>query len=482
MLKRYATTLLVLFVVLDLAFTFVQHCQLPIDGDLAAIVLPSPWYQAVLHDPFGWTVLRDHAMYAAPNRFFAHISLQAYMRAMPRWLQLVATPIDSIYLAAALFNVAVQAALLALLATYVGQALRRRSRQRWWLTVAILCPLFQTAGFYGQMGIVSRSLTYTFFYPFPLALLLVWAWPFYRAICRQQPMRLPVLMAVGWLGLAVVLALNGPVVPAAAAMLAVLVVGYWAWQLQQRWIAGGPARWGRPVWLSGQAVGLGAFMIAMCAYSLVIGRSNLENSHSLSLGQLYQRLPAGIVEELTSKLGLPLLTAFVLLNAQLLRRYAPTDEGRRVRNVLRWVGVFAVLYILFLPLGGYRPYRFNLLRNDSILPVLLGLLLAFGLSSLVVLQQLLPAARRWYVAGLVVLLGIFLNADRRLWLRENNSCERRALAQLAQAAEPVVRLPADCAVMSWEPVRDSAQSAASADLLYYWGVTPSRKRYYQAGW
>ena len=72
-----------------------------------------------------------------------------------------------------------------------------------------------------------------------------------------------------------------------------------------------------------------------------------------------------------------------------------------------------------------------------------------------------------------------MNADRRLWLRENNACERQALAQLASAPEPVVRLPADCTIMAWGPTTDYAQSATNADLLFYWGVTPDRKRYYQ---
>ena len=217
----------------------------------------------------------------------------------------------------------------------------------------------------------------------------------------------------------------------------------------------------------------------MCAYSLFIGRNNIENGDSPGLAELYQRLPHGVVEELTSKLGLPLLTTFVLLNAQLLRRYAPTAQGDWVRQALRWVGGFAVVYILLLPLGGYRPYRFYLLRNDSILPVLLGLLFAFGLSTLYLLRRLPARPLRWYGGGLVLLLAIFINADRRLWLRENNRCERQALAQLARAPAPVVQLPADCPVMAWERITDPAQSVTNADLLYYWGVTPDRKRYYQ---
>ncbi len=478
MRKRYQVVLLALLVGLDLTFTFVQYCQLPIDGDLAASVVPGTWYRPVLHDPFGWAVLTKNAVYAAPNRFFAHAAMVGYLRNVPRWLQVLASPIDSIYLAGAIFGTGVHALLLVLLATYVRLRLPGAGRRGAWLTAALLTPLFQTAGFYGQMGIVSRSLTFTFFYGFPLALLLAWLLPFYRAACQGRPLHLPWPLVLLWLALAVVLAFNGPVVAASVAVLLALVVGHWAWG---RWPTGLSAAWAaRPVWCSGQALGLGLALAALCAYSLFIGRNNAENNHPFTLWQLYQRLPYGIYEELTSKLGLPLLVGFVLLNAWLLRRFVPdAAEGLRVRQLLRWVGVFAVLYIGLLPLGGYRPYRFYLLRNDSILPVLLGLLLAYGLSAVYLLGQLRGRARSWYVGGLLLLLGIFLNADRRLWLRDNNACERRALERLAWNADEVIRLPADCTVMSWERITDARQSALNAELLYYWHVTPRRTLYYQ---
>jgi hypothetical protein len=73
--KRYFTSVLVAFVVLDWVFTCWQHYHLPLDGDLAAIVLPAPWYTQVLHDPFGWAVLAKHESYSATNRFFAHATI-----------------------------------------------------------------------------------------------------------------------------------------------------------------------------------------------------------------------------------------------------------------------------------------------------------------------------------------------------------------------------------------------------------------------
>lgn len=471
--NRYLKWLLVLLVLLDLAHTFAQSCSLPLDGDLAPIVVPSAWYRPVLHDPFGWAVLTKNAVYAAPNRFFAHATMVGYWRQVPRWLQAVASPIDSIYLAAALFNTAVQALLLVLLAAYGRLLLPTLGRAGSWLTAALLTPLFQLTSFSAQMGILSRSLTYSFFYALPMALLLLWLLPFGRAASRSQPLRLPAPVAALWAVFAVVLAFNGAIVTAAVAVLGLVVAGQgaWAWRRTGRW----------PAWWSGPALGLGLWLGALCAYSLYIGRNNAENTHLYTLGELYQRLPQGIWNALTGKLGLPLLVLFVVLNGQLVRRFTlPTVEGQRVRQLLRWLALFAGLYLLLLPLGGYRPYRDYLVRNDSALPVLLGLVLVYGVTTVHLLGQLPARVRRWYLGGVLALTGVFVGADHHLWYRgENNGCERASLALLAQSPEPVVRLPADCKVMSWVPLADPQQSVANAELLYYWGVTPGRKLYYQ---
>lgn len=43
-------------------------------------------------------------------------------------------------------------------------------------------------------------------------------------------------------------------------------------------------------------------------------------------------------------------------------------------NLFKWIGVFSLFYILLLPLGGYRDYRPNVLRHDTILPITLSLI------------------------------------------------------------------------------------------------------------
>lgn len=471
---RYLIWVCVLYVVADLICTFVQYNRMVLDGDLTAIVLPSASYTPVLHDPFGWAVLTKQAVYAAPNRFFAHATLAAYFRAMPAWLQSFLSPIDSLYAAAALFSTLTQALLIYVLAVYASGT-GRLSSGRLWLVMALLTPFFQTQGYAGEMAIIPQAISYTFFYPWPLLLLLVWLLPFYR-LAQGRPWRLSALGVVANVALAVVLAFNGPIIPGVVAVLLLGAGLYWL-----RTTAGVP--WpARLRAVPRQPVLLLALFGALCAYSLFIGRNNSENAWTtLSLGARYQLLPMGVVKQLTGKLGMPLLVLLCLGNAYLLRRWAtPTPENRRIRLVLRWVGWFALGYLLLLPLGGYRSYRPYLLRFDSISPITLGLFFFYVLSAGYLLRELPRRGRPWYTGAVLLVAFIYANADRKLHVADGNDCERQALTQLAQApaSVPVVQLSQACNVLSWQLITDPATSATNAAMLAEWHVTQGPKRYF----
>lgn len=478
--KRYWTGLLALLVILDLAFSFWRNYRLPLDGDLAATVLPAPWFAQVLHDPFGWAVLTRHEVYSATNRFFAHAAMGLYWKTVPRLLQHArVAPITSLYLASALFTTGTQAGLLFLLARYI-QLVSGAGRAHFWVIAALLAPLFQTAGgYYEQMGITDRAVTYTFFYAFAMLLLLVLLWPFYQAACRQQPLRLPWWRALLLVGLMVVVAFNGPIATATIAVLLLGIGGHWAWGQGQRW----RQRLTWPTlgksWLSGQAVLLLGILTALCLYSLYIGRNNAENTHTYSLWQRYQLLPLGAARYFTYQLGLPILV-LVLAGNFLLARWAVAESvaRRRVLTTLSWVSFFVGTYLLLLPLGGYRPYRPNLLRNDTALPLLLGLLFAYGYSSYFLLTQLRGRWRGGYLLVVCLVGTFFLRTDSQPDMLPVSDCERWSLDQLARAREPVVELAGFCPVLAWVAITDYNQSEVQAQMLYYWHVTTSKKLYY----
>lgn len=481
-MKRYLPLLLVAFVALDLAFTCWQSYQMPMDGDLVAIVLPAPWYAPVLHDPFGWAALTKHEVYAAPNRFFAHAAMGGYWKTVPRLLHSLTNPISSLYAAGALFTTVVQALVLLLLAAYVRQAMAGTAAGRgsFWVAAALLVPLFQTNGYNEQMGITNRAVTYTFFYALPMGLLLLLLWPFYRAACRQQPLRVGWMQAVLLLGLMVVIAFNGPVATASVAIVLLGIALAWTWeQVQARRHGAGAATGGVSSWLSGQAMGLLGTLGALCLYSIYIGRNNSENNHDHSLGELYRLLPVGVVKMMAWQAGLPILAGLLLLNYFLVNKLTlPSVARQRVLLLLRWVAFFAVMYVLLLPFGGYRSYRPYLLRNDSALPVLLTLLFAYGLTTYYLLFQLTGRLRAGYLGAVLVVGVFFMYADRKVHLPDDNGCERWSLDQLSRAPEPVVQLSTFCNVLSWSPIGEASQSDYNAQMLQYWGITPVKKLYY----
>jgi hypothetical protein len=474
MKKTWLLAVLVLAVLADLVLTYVQHTQLPLDGDLAAIVVPRADYAPVLHDPFGWTVLTTDGWYSAPNRFFSHIALREYCLRVPLLLQAFTAPIASVYMAVALLSAGVQALLLYVLAWY-ATGTQRLSSWRLWLAMALMAPFFQTVGYDGQMAVVDNSFTYTFFYALPLLALLVLLWPLYRAASHQQPLRVAGWQLVAMLLLIVVLAFSGPII---AGVVLVLLLGVGLHAARQRW------RQPAASWLQnlpGQAVLLWGWLGALCLYSLYIGRHNTENlMATLPLGQRYQLVPLGVWEELTSKLGLPLLVLGCIANVQLIRRrLPPTAEAQRIAQVLRYLGWFSLIYIVLLPLGGYRNYRPLILRHDSIVPITVGLIGFYALSSGYLLRQLQGKALRMYAGAVVVVALIFTNADRKLHLKNDNTQERQALAILAKSGgAAVVQLPQKCAVLSWAPITQPYESLTNAELLKHWGITQGRTLYY----
>lgn len=478
--KRYWTGLLVAFVLLDILLTFWQAYQLPLDGDLMGVVVPAPFYSKVLHDPFGWGVVARNETYAATNRFFAHATMWQYWRWMPHLLQYITNPINSLYASSALFNTIAQTLLILILGAYIrlGAGLDRGD-WGYWVAVALVVPLFQTYGFYEQIGIINWAITYTFFYAFPAGLLLLLMLPFYRAAYYGQPLHLRTWQVVLLILLMVVVVFNGPVVVATVAVLMMGIGIYWAWRQWQATTARLTPRTITYGWLSKQALALLALLASLSIYSLYVGRNNAENTHTHTLAELYALLPTGFSNELQLNWGLPLLLLFIVVNSQLINHFVtPSVQRQRVLVIVRWVTAFSVVFILLLPFGGYRIYRPYLIRGDSVMPVLLGLFYAYGVTTCFLLFQLRGRMRSGYLAAVLLFASVFIYEDLVFKMPNNNDCERWALDQIARAPEPVVRLAPFCNVLSWDLIRDYNYSDLNAEMLQYWGVTEEKKLYY----
>jgi hypothetical protein len=463
------------FVLVNLGLAFFRSYHLRIDGDIAPIVLPRADYAHILHDPFGWAVLKYQSIYAGPNRFFAHIAMYLYWRNVPLLLQAFMSPIASLYAAQALFNTVVQALLLYVMGWY-ATGVRRISSPKLWLAMALMIPFFQTTGYNRQMAIMDNAVTYNFFYALPLLMLLVLLWPLYRPLSQGQPVRLSALQLGGMLLLAVVLAFNGPII---TGTVLVLLLGVGLHLARQRW------RWPVRQWLQGlpwRPALLWGWFGLLCLYSLYIGRNNSENitTMTVSVGERYKLLPHGALAILTYRLGLPLLIVGCLVNLWLVRRFLPrTAENGRLSSILGWIGLFALVYSLLLPLGGYRPYRAYILHHDCIVPITVALVAFYALSAVRLLAQLRGGRQRWYIGVLAIIAVVYMNADRRLYIYGAKVRDYQALQLLARPDAPaVVQLPHRVNVLTWDPVTEPVGAITSAEMLRYWHVTDDLKLFY----
>ncbi|MCR5887599.1 hypothetical protein LRS06_07375 [Hymenobacter sp. J193] len=472
--------LLVFFVLLDLTYSFRQYYQIPLDGDLSSIALPGPSNSPVLTSPLGIRAWRNQEYYLGPNRYFAYAFTGLYFHHVPRWLQVVFSPIDSVYVACALLKALAQAALVYLLGI-MATGTWRLTRPRLWLAMALVTPIFQVKGYAEEMAVVDWCISYASFYAVPVIWLLVYLLPFHLAAWFGRPLLPGTWWVLLWLLLAVVLALSGPLIPALLLLLApslmlrLLVRGWQQSKEQASWpgrfrqaLAATPWR----VWLV-----LG-FTVLMGLYSLYVGQYNIENTSSeLAVKERYEKLWMGIYYELAGGLGVPVLLLVAVVNHYFLRALPLTPERRRLLVLGNWVFVLALVYLALLPLGGYRGYRPNVIRRDTLIPITLGLTFFFAISAVYLVRHLAGRWRAAYGAMLALFVFIYTNSDRPL--DDAKTCERAALEYLQNSRETVTLLPYPCAIMAWSPTTNAPDSEVAMQMLARWRIVRPDQRFYQ---
>ena len=481
-MKNKVFYLLLAFLVLDTVFSFIQYKHLPLDGDMAGLILPSPWYEQVLKDPFAISVLTNGEEYAATNRFFAHYTMAGYFKTMPFFLQLFTTPVNSLYLSSAIAKILMHLFMVWLLASYIVAALNLKKRYLV-LAAALVVPFFQGSHFYGQIGLIDRSVTYAFFYILPISLLLLYFLPFFKSFVTHQPVSFSFLQKIAWALLAVYLSLHGPLVPAIVLLICPMVLLYAWWQNLQNQanVKGFIVKSWRAIWaIQGPVLFYFGWILALSLYSYYVGRFNAESAgaNDITLANRYALLPKGLAHHFISKAA-ALIFFLLFLNYFLTRgvkqHYSAT--AKLLAKMAVWAAVFAGLYLLLLPLGGYRPYRPLIVRYDTFIPVTICLVFLVGVSTAFVLTRLQLRQRGIYIATIVAILGIFTITDDT-FTDDAYRCEKDALRTIAASDKDIVELKASCWIMAWSTYGSPGESEINSRMLQYWNVTQDKKLYY----
>jgi hypothetical protein len=324
------------------------------------------------------------------------------------------------------------------------------------------------------MGIIDQSTTYTFFYALPLAFLILYLTPFFLKYYYEKELSLNTPLKIIWLFLAVIICLSGPLNPGVVLIFTLMLVFLYAKKIikQKSYLRAYTAKTiSKDFWFFVLPISL------LSIYSLYIGTHNSVNIESqLPLKDLYLKLPEGLLIQFTNKLGFPLLFIMIIINTFLIKKKHSSPEGLKIIKLINWVIFFSVIYIILLPLGGYRSYRPHVLRFDTILPITIGIICIFGISTLYIIKTLKAKNKIWYITILIGVLFVFMNSDEALF--DKNKCEKIALEQIAKSKDSIVVIENDCNVLSWEKMNKPKDSELNAQLLQIWNITKDKKLYY----
>ena len=473
--------LLFILLITDLSYSFVQHLKMPLDGDMAECILPSKELQKIFEDPLGLTVISKNAVYPNPNRFFGQWTYSKYFKHLPSTLQNIVSPIESIYLSCAIAKIIIQIGLLILLAFYITGT-RKIFNTAFLLAIIIIVPLFQTNGYRSYMGIIDPSITYTFFYALPCTLLLLFYLPFFNVSFYQTNFISNKLGLILLFVFTIFLTLNGPLTPGIVLVISLL---YFFYQIKSNYRQFVDSSFILKIIKSLKIIPKAHFIYftsisILSLYSLYIGSHNYNSiyvSDNISIYERYIRLPMGLYYLLTQKIGFPILLIMIGINAYLINRKLRNEEGIKILNLLKWIGVFSLFYILLLPLGGYRNCRPNIIRYDTIMPVTIALILIYGMSTYFLIKNSKPYFLKRYLPVIIVFSMIFTFADKPEFSK--NDCEKKALEAISLSKDYTVLVEYDCSILAWGKIEDPTKSELNAQLLEYWGITKKKKLYYQ---
>lgn len=476
MTRKIIYTIIFLLLLTDLCYSFAQHLSQTLDGDMAWNIVPSNDVKPILESPLGTAVFERDKPYSNPNRFFCHWAIKAYFENIPLVLQKFVQPIDSVYLACAIAKISIQVFLIYLLALAISGS-KNFLKMDFIISAALVAPLFQTNGYRNYMGIIDSSPTYTFFYALPCALTLLYFLPFILQYYHKRNPAAQLLINLVWIPFALVISLSGPLNTGIALTFSLLAFIFITRrnfiQSNQQGIFN---KLVNSIFMIPKGYWFYLLPISVFSlYSLFIGSYNLNNT-SISLPELYSRLPLGIYYQFTQKLGFPVLFLALAVNIILINRNNKTLDGKKILTFFKWTGFFALVYIVLLPLGGYRDYRPNVLRYDTIMPITLSLFFLFGISTLYLFKKLTGKQKLWYIPMIVSILFLFTVADKAEF--ETNKCERTALKEISESNSEIVELDSDCNVLSWDKIRKPEDSELNSQLLTIWKITKDKKLYF----
>jgi len=196
-----------------------------------------------------------------------------------------------------------------------------------------------------------------------------------------------------------------------------------------------------------------------------------------SIGERFELMLNGLNDQFINETFYPFLILLIIGNLVYLKLSKKTSNSQLLKSLAIWGLLFCVLYIILLPFGGYRQYRPNILRYDTVMPVTIFVFIMLTASSLYVLNRLKGNFKLAYLL-ILAFVCLHLSIKDHYINYKRHSCEVEAIQKIANSPEEVVPIDANCHVISWGRYKNPEQTRLQGILLTHWNILESPKKYY----
>ena len=395
-----------------------------LDGDIATIVLPIGSNQEVLKDPFGLQASIDHKKYSGPNRWFCHQSMRVlFIQVADMYDFFFKDKVLSIYLANMTGYMVAHLLLFFALFLYASVLTRKLNVGALFVIITII-PFFHGSIFSKWFMLVDNSVTYTVFYTFPLAIALLYFYPFYKSIVLKQMFWSPYHW-LGWVFLAYIVAFSSPFNPVIGILVSTgIFLHFWQENFSKQSTNEFPHRVLKSFLQIPVHYFIFLFLFSLvCLYAIYVGTFNIENV-TMRLQERYkiffQFLPSYFI-------SVPfLVVAFITIYALEISVWETLlEEQRRQIKVLSFLIIIMLIYVFLIPFGGYRSYRPEILRGDITMPLTVILVIICSTGILFSWENLKNKPSKKYMATLLFtafLFGVRINLTCLITKNRRNIC------------------------------------------------------------
>jgi hypothetical protein len=330
---------------------------------------------------------------------------------------------------------------------------------------------------------MDKYVTYCFFYALPLFFVIIYYLPLFLELLHHKRIKMNWFLIILWSIFIIIACFSGPLNSPTILITNLILFLY---LFLRNWKNNYLQSFYKRIQISLTQIDkrfyLFLFPSAFIAlYSTFLGTYNNAYSEAqISLQELYVILPRGILRSFTTTSYSIFL--FLLVSNYLLVffKYRNIEQSKTIIKLYRFLLIFSAIYILLLPLGGYRPYRPFILRYDTILPITVLSIITICYTSLFILKQLITEKRKYYLtivypsAFLLILLFFTIRNQTYVF----NECEKSSLYTISNTEADIVVLENNCTVVGWVPIYYPEESKNYGELLFLWRVTNKPKLYY----